>query len=120
MRVRKIDTSHDWCFGQSEADYLGESDAIKQCILTKILEVRGDWFLGLEKGIDWINYLGRSTNLALLEDDLKRAILSVDGVYRIDNILIDLNRQERKAIIQIEYTDIFNRSLVVSTNVRDQ
>lgn len=119
MKVRAIDESHDWKFGHNESDYKEFSEAVKQNVLTAILEVRGDWFLALESGIDWINYLGRSRNLALLEADLKTAVLTVDGVFRIDNISINLNREKRKATIDIEYTDIYNVRNSVNANVNN-
>ena len=119
MKVRAIDQSHDWTFGNNQSDYLDASAAIKQRVLTSVLSVRNDWFLNLAHGIDWINYMGRAANLALLEEDLKSAILKVDGVYRINNIVIDLQREKRKATISIEYTDIYNRKLVVNADVRN-
>ena len=119
MRVRAIDTSHDWTFGNNMTDYKGNSEAIKQCVLTAVLSVRGDWFLALEVGIDWVNYLGRSSNLQLFEADLKSSVLNVDGVLRIDNISIELEREKRKATVNIEYTDIYNNRDAVSANVKD-
>lgn len=119
MKVRAIDESHDWKFGNNQSDYKDGSDAIKQNILTSVLSVRGDWFLALNDGVDWVNYLGRSSNLQLLESDLKSAILGVDGVLSIDNISIDLAREKRKATINIEYTDIYNTNNSVNANVRD-
>jgi hypothetical protein len=119
MRVRAIDDSHDWTFGNNMTDYKGSSEAIKQCVLTAVLSVRGDWFLALEHGIDWFNYLGRSTNMALFESDLKSAILKVDGVYKITNIVPELNREQRHAVISIEYIDVFSNKMVVQANVNN-
>lgn len=120
MRTRILDESHDWTFGKSQSDHVSGSDAIKQGVLCAVLSVRNDWFLNLGYGIDWVNYLGRTANLASLETDLKRAILNVDGVYQITNIDINLAREKRHATITIEYTDIYNRKLSVRANVRDQ
>lgn len=120
MRTRTLDTSHDWTFGKNQSDYLQGSDAIKQSVLTAILSVRNDWFLNLNHGIDWVNYINKSSNLALLESDLKGSIIAVEGVYQITNIEINLQREQRKATISVEYTDIYNKQLAVQTNVRDQ
>ena len=119
MKVRAIDGGHDWKFGFNQSDYKEFSEAVKQNVLTAILTVRGDWFLALEVGIDWVNYLGRSSNLQLLEADLKSSVLNVDGVLRIDNISIELEREKRKGTINIEYTDIYNNRNAVNANVRD-
>ncbi|MED6004879.1 MULTISPECIES: hypothetical protein [Enterobacteriaceae] len=117
MIVRALDSSHDWTFGNNSTDYLQKSAAIKQCVITAVLSVRNDWFLALEHGVNWMDYLGRSTNMDMLEDDLKSAILAVDGVYLITNMSIDLDRQKRHATISIQYTDIFNNKMAVSVNV---
>lgn len=119
MKVRAIDEGHDWKFGFNQSDHKEFSEAVKQNVLTAILTVRGDWFLALEVGIDWVNYLGRSSNLQLLEADLKSSVLNVDGVLRIDNISIELEREKRKATVNIEYTDIYNNQDAVNANVRD-
>lgn len=117
MKVSAIDENHDWTFGGNLSDYLDESAAIKQCVLTAILAVKTNWFLGLDDGVDWFGYFGRTSNLGLLENDLKSNILAVTGVYKIDNIDLNLDREKRHATIQIEYTDIFNQRIAVSTNV---
>lgn len=119
MKVRAIDESHDWKFGNNQSDYKEFSEAIKQNVLTSVLEVRGDWFLALESGVDWINYLGRSSNLQLLESDLKSAVLNVDGVLMLDDISISLDRGNRKATINIEYTDVYNVRNSVNANVNN-
>ena len=43
----------------------------------------------------------------------------MDGVLRIDNISIELEREKRKGTINIEYTDIYNNQNAVNANVRD-
>lgn len=117
MIVRKLNQNHDWTFGKSNSEYLIESNAIKQCVLTAVLAVRNDWFLSMGDGVDWVNYLSRSTNMALFENDLKSNILAVDGVYSILSIVPVLDRNKRKATISIEYMDIFNNRITVNTNV---
>ena len=82
--------------------------------------MRGDWFLALDSGVDWVNYLGRSSNLVLLESDVKSSVLNVNGVYRITQMDIDLNREKRKATISIEYIDIYNVKNLVNVNVNNQ
>ena len=119
MKVSSIDENHDWNFGGNLSDYLDRSAAIKQCVLTAVLAVKTNWFLGLDDGVDWFGYFGRTSNLSFLENDLKSNILAVTGVYRIDNVSLNLNREDRHAVIGIEYTDIFNQRIAVNANVSD-
>ena len=119
MKVRAIDEGHDWKFGFNQSDYKEFSEAMKQNVLTAILTVRGDWFLALEVGIDWVNYLGRSSNLQLLEADLKSSVLNGEGVLKIDTISIEKKKKKRKGTINIEYTDIYNNQNTVNANVKN-
>ena len=119
MKVRKIDESHDWTFGHNQSDFVENSLAIKQSVLTAVLSVRGDWFLNLDHGVDWVNYLGRASNLNALENDLKRNVLAVNGVTRINDLNLDLQRESRKATIDLTYSDMYGNQESVSANVRN-
>lgn len=119
MKVRKITEAHDWTFGHNQSDFVENRLAIKQEVLTAVLSVRGDWFLALGFGVDWVNYLGRSSNLNALENDLKRSVLAVNGVTKINSLSLDLQREKRKATIDITYSDMYGNQESVTTNVRN-
>ncbi len=44
MRVRRLDDNHDWTFGKGRADYAGESEGIRQSVITRLLSLYRDWF----------------------------------------------------------------------------
>lgn len=49
-------------------------DAIIQEIKIALSLQRGTWFLDLNAGIDWINFLGRNPNLPLIRQDIRKEI----------------------------------------------
>lgn len=117
MRVRKIDDNNDWCFGYGRASFLGESKAIAQCVKTKLLSLKNDWFLNLDDGIAWFDYLKKNPNLSQLESDIKVAVFSIEGVTEITEFDVLLDTDTRKFLIQISYKDKFNETSEVSFNV---
>lgn len=117
MIVRGLDSDHDWTFGNGRANYLTESEAIKQCIKTKLLSLQNNWFLNFEDGIAWFDYLEKNPNTTQLERDIKAAINSVDGVTSIISFDILLDSITRTFLIQLEYSDKYNNTNEVEFNV---
>lgn len=120
MIVRQLDKNHDWTFGNGLANYLDSSDAIAQCIKTKLLSLKRDWFLNRDDGIAWFDYLTKNPNTRQLEIDVRTEIFKIEGVMSIDEFDILLDTDSREFLIQITYTDKFNKTNEVSFNVANK
>lgn len=103
MRVRAIDSEGDWLLGHK-----ADSAAIAQNVKTQILSLYNDWFLDFKNGVRWFNYLSKNPNTDKMRDEIKRQILSVEGVSSLEILNINLN--ERKATIEVQYRDIYDES----------
>ena len=103
MKVRAIDSEGDWLLGHK-----ADSAAIAQNVKTQILSLYNDWFLDFENGVKWFNYLAKNPNTDKMRDEIKRQILSVEGVSSLEILNINLN--ERKAAIEVQYRDIYDES----------
>nr|DAU94200.1 MAG TPA: hypothetical protein [Caudoviricetes sp.] len=103
MRVRAIDSEGDWLLGHK-----ADSAAIAQNVKTQILSLYNDWFLDFENGVRWFNYLSKNPNTDKMRDEIKRQILSVEGVSSLE--ILNINTNERKAIIEVQYRDIYDES----------
>ena len=103
MRVRAIDSEGDWLLGHK-----ADSAAIAQHVKTQILSLYNDWFLDFENGVKWFNYLAKNPNTDKMRDEVKRQILSVEGVSSLEILNINLN--ERKAAIEVQYRDIYDKN----------
>ena len=119
MIVRGLDNNHDWTFGHGLGNYLDYSDAIAQCVKTKLLALKRDWFLNREDGIAWFDYLTKNPNTKQLEIDVRTEVFKVEGVVNIDSFDILLDTDNRRFLIQISYTDKFNNHNEASFNVTD-
>ncbi|WP_459844277.1 hypothetical protein [Campylobacter concisus] len=111
MRVRAIDSEGDWLLGHK-----ADSAAIAQNVKTQILSLYNDWFLDFENGVRWFNYLSKNPNTDKMRDEVKRQILSVEGVSSLEILNINLN--ERKATIEVQYRDIYdeNQRLLINAS----
>ena len=103
MRVRAIDNEGDWLLGHK-----ADSAAIAQNVKTQILSLYNDWFLDFENGVRWFNYLSKNPNTDKMRDEIKRQILSVEGVSSLE--ILNININERKATIEVQYRDIYDES----------
>jgi len=103
VRVRAIDSEGDWLLGHK-----ADSAAISQNVKTQILSLYNDWFLDFENGVRWFNYLSKNPNTDKMRDEIKRQILSVEGVSSLE--ILNINTNERKATIEVQYRDIYDES----------
>lgn len=120
MKVRRLDQNHDWTFGNGLANYATESEAVRQCIKTILLSFRLNWFLDEDHGINWWGYFVKNPDVPVMEDDIKRHILEVEGVNTLHDLQLQLNTITRQMIITVTYTDIYGQSNTVITNVSNQ
>lgn len=103
MKVRAIDSEGDWLLGHK-----ADSAAIAQNVKTQILSLYNDWFLDFENGVRWFNCLSKNPNTDKMRDEIKRQILSVEGVSSLE--ILNINTTERKATIEVQYRDIYDES----------
>ena len=103
MKVRAIDSEGDWLLGHK-----ADSAAIAQNVKTQILSRYNDWFLDFENGVRWFNYLSKNPDTDKMRDEIKRQILSVEGVSSLE--ILNISTNERKATIEVQYRDIYDES----------
>lgn len=119
MRVRRLDDKHDWTFGSGLSNYAIDGEATRQCIITILLSFRFDWFLDEDHGINWFAYFVKNPNIKVMENDIKRHILNVDGVDELIELRLDLDTITREMIVTVRYNDIFGTTQEINQNVRN-
>lgn len=90
MRVRALDSLHDWQFGKGQNDYARDQKAIIQNIDTRLNSFLGDCFFDEGAGIDWFNLLGSKDQLTL-NLAIASVILNTEGVIALQRLFIDLD-----------------------------
>lgn len=85
MKVRGLNSNHDFTFGAGLNNYLANNAAIAQNVNTRLNSVLGNCYFDLVTGINWFYLLGSSGQQALLALNLSIAntILGTDGVTGI-------------------------------------
>jgi len=51
MRVSKITADGDWSFGKGRANYVTNTDAVRQNVVTRIRSFTNDWYADINHGI---------------------------------------------------------------------
>jgi hypothetical protein len=116
MRVRRLDNEEDWSFGRGLNSYANNSEAIAQCVKTRLLSLHNDWFLNRDDGVKWFNYLCKKPDLRTMEVELKSTVLNTYGVETILNFDIKIPEGIRTAVITVGYLDRYGSEKGVTTN----
>lgn len=106
MLFRALDSNGDWTFGKGLNCYFTDADAMYANIQTRLQTWKTECFFDTDLGVDWNNYLGVGTK-ALLDVDIRRVILSSDGVIRIDNYTSVLDSTSRNLTVEATLLTIF-------------
>lgn len=111
MKVRKIDDNGDWTFGQSKANYIDGAEAIRQNVATNIKMFTDDWFLDVDKNIDWFSILGNKNNKEIISNEVDRVTRETFGVVNVISIEVDVKNTDegnRTAKIILKFTTIYD------------
>jgi len=107
MQVSGLDKNLDWRFGKGRAVYNRDSKAIAQNVLTRLRSFRGDWYLNVEFGINWIELLGNLGTENRLLRAVESTVLQTEGVISIQRLGIIKRNSSRGVTIELQYTDVF-------------
>lgn len=102
MIFRNLTADGDWQFGQGTLNYLHDNPAIGLNVATRIRSWVGDCFFDLGAGVDWTNRLGMKNQQRLLENDLRRIILTSFGVTGINSLSLSLTQRHFNAQFNIQ------------------
>ncbi len=109
MRVRALDSDHDWTFGKGRNDYLSDNRAVVQNINTRLSSFLGDCFFDLGAGIDWFTFLS-SKNQAGLALAISSTILNTADVTGINQLTMNLDERNRVFSVSYEVQTVYSRA----------
>ena len=109
MRVSGLDSNRDWRFGKGRAVYKRNADAIAQNILTRLRSFRGDWYLDVDAGVNWIELLGNPGTEKRIIRAVESTVLQTEGVISIQRLAIIRRNANRGVTIELQYTDVFTQ-----------
>lgn len=113
MRVRRLTNSHDMSFGSGRGDFAVGVEAVAQMVKTRLLLVRGEWFLDTDAGMPYLTeILGKSVDLARAEATFKAAIVSVEGVLSLTSFDLTANTTTRKMTVTASVNTIYGETAI--------
>ena len=111
MSTVTLDDNGDWTFGRGLNAYLTGVEEVRQNVATRVKEFKDDWFLDVEAGVDWINYLGTKGTKDLILSSVKKVILETTGVASIISLDIVSNSVTRELTLQYELLTIYDERI---------
>lgn len=116
MKVSGLDSNNDWKFGHGKADYISNSEAIRQNVSTRLKSFKNDWFLDIDANIDWIGLLGLKNNRDEVLREIERVVLETEGVMQITTLEIG-EILSRHAIITLRFLTIFDDEILINEGI---
>jgi hypothetical protein len=99
ITYRQLDRSYEPTYGQGQANFLYDADAVAQAIQTRLLLFEGEWWENLADGLAlWQRILGQG---ASLQDQqaivllIQQRILGTPYVTLVENVQFDWNSTTR-------------------------
>lgn len=108
MKVRRLDKNKDMTFGSGNLNFHEDSiEGVAQNVYTALSLWLGEWFLDTSAGTDWMGKcLGKNT-VSRAETEIRRAILSTDGVNEILNLSTSFDNFERKVTVDANINTLY-------------
>lgn len=105
MKVRSIDSLHDWQFGKGFNDYRSNGPAIIQNINTRLNSFLGNCFFDQSAGINWFGFIG-GKDLTGLQLAISATILNTENVLSLVQLNLLLNA-ERQFVVSYSVSTTF-------------
>ena len=108
MRYRKLDSSGDYSFGASQANFWRDvPDGVAQAVKTRLALNLGEFFLDLEEGTPWnTRVLGTDTS-SVYDMTIRARILGTQGVASLISYASQKDPNTRRLGIQAVVDTIF-------------
>lgn len=93
MTIRRL-VDGDYSFGNGPADLITGLPEIMQKCETRLMQLRGEWFLNSLDGVDWGSVISQNESESAISDIIKKTLLTVNGVKSVSKIAITGNSRE--------------------------
>lgn len=117
MRMRSLDSNHDWNFGRGLQDYNLDQPAIAENIQTRLLSFKNDCFFDMNAGIDWMRLLGEKNTEAEIILNCRAVILGSYGAVQINTFDAVSSQADRHMNLSFNMDSIFSRRFSQSVEV---
>ncbi len=112
MIVSALDNDNDWGFGRGRANYITGGAAIAQKVKCRIRSFKNDNPLNMADNIDWIYLLSEKNTEQEILREIERVTLATDGVMRIVQLAMVVNKTTREQGIEMRIETVFDEQTI--------
>lgn len=112
MIVSALDKNDDWGFGRGRANYITGGAAIAQKAKCRIRSFKNDNPLNMDDNIDWIYLLSEKNTEQEILREIERVTLATDGVMRIIDLSMTVNKTTRHQAIELRIETVFDEQVI--------
>ena len=109
MKIRGLDSNHDFEFGSGLGNFCTGQAAIAENVETRLLFFQNDVFFAMTTGIDWFNLLGTFNPAAeqgiLLQ--VRNVIAQSFGVTSINSVDVEMDNATRRLTVTYSANSIY-------------
>lgn len=121
MSVRRLDSTGEPVFGRKTSILRAGSEEVLTRINMALKLAKEEWFLDENAGVAWFEdsskaprIFGGHADEQLLASEIKRVILSVNGVSTLLSFTLTLDHDTRRASVDCTYSDVYGEALSLS------
>ncbi|HHH1326049.1 TPA: hypothetical protein ACPZHP_001402 [Yersinia enterocolitica] len=112
MIVSALDKNNDWTFGRGRQNYITGGIAIAQKVKTRVRSFSNDNPLNMNDNIDWLYLLSEKNTEQETLREIERVVLATDGVMRIIELSMTVNKSTRHQLIELRIETVFDEQLI--------
>lgn len=112
MILSALDKDDDWGFGRGRANYITGGAAIAQKVKCRIRSFKNDNPLNMADNIDWFYLLSEKNTEQQILREIERVTLATDGVMRINNLELTVNKRTRNQVIELRIQTVFDEQII--------
>ena len=112
MIVSALDKNSDWSFGRGRQNYITGGGAIAQKVKCRIRSFKNDNPLNMGDNIDWLYLMSEKNTEQETLREIERVTLATDGVMRIIELSMTVNKSTRHQVIELRIETVFDEQLI--------
>lgn len=113
MIVSALDKDDDWTLGRGRNNYITGGAAIAQKVKCRVRSFKNDNPLNMDDNIDWIYLLSEKNTEQETLREIERVVLATDGVMRIIDLSMTVNKKTRKQVVELRIETVFDEQSVL-------
>lgn len=113
MIVSALDKDDDWTLGRGRNNYITGGAAIAQKVKCRVRSFKNDNPLNMDDNIDWIYLLSEKNTEQETLREIERVVLATDGVMRIIELSMTVNKKTRKQVVELRIETVFDEQSVL-------